>query len=207
MFIAILAASSLAAMSPTAYAAGCTAPGTDYGTVTYTMSVATAGTYRIWLRMSAPSSSVNTVMLDIDSTTCYTVGGTGVPTYASGATTYFTSGTSNWINHTSGSTVMSQAFTSGSHTIKLIGTGEGVIVDRLILTGDDSCTPTGIGDNCAMVYLAPDINMDGSVNFLDFSALASKYGQSNASLGRSDVNGDGTVSFLDLSLLANKYGQ
>jgi hypothetical protein len=203
-----MAFASFFAITPHAvYAAACTPPGTDYGTVTYTASISAAGTYRIWVRMSAPSTSVNTVMLDIDSTTCYTIGGSDVPTYANGASTYFTNNTTNWINHTSGSVVMSQSLSSGSHTIKLIGTGDGVVVDRVLFTTDDSCTPTGAGDNCAMVYIAPDIDMNGVVNFLDFSALASKYGQSGSSLGRSDINRDGVVNFLDFSLLANKYGQ
>lgn len=190
-----------------ASAAACTPPGTDYGTVTYTASISAAGTYRIWTRMSAPSVSVNTVMLEVDGNTCYTVGGASVPTYANGATTYFANNTTNWINNTSGGATISQSLTSGSHTIKLIGTGTGVVVDRVIITADDSCTPTGTGDNCAMVYVAPDIDMDGNVNFLDFSRLASKYNQTGASLGRADVNRDGTVNFLDYSLLASKYGQ
>lgn len=190
-----------------ALAAACTAPGTDYGTVTNTVSVPTTTTYRIWLRMAAPSASVNTVMLEIDGNTCYTVGGSDVPVYASGGSTYFTNDRTNWINHTSGSTVINQSLSSGSHTFKLIGLSDGVVVDRLILTADDTCTPTGTGDNCAMSYLAPDIDMNGVVNFLDFSAFASKYGQSGSSLGRVDINRDGVVNFLDFSLLANKYGQ
>lgn len=203
-----LAIAGVAATAPrTAYAAACTPPGTDYGTVTYTASVGTAGTYRIWVRMAAPSTSVNTVLLDIDSATCYTVGGSSVPTYASGTSTYFSGNTTNWINRTSSDVVISQSLSSGSHTIKLIGTGEGVVVDRVLFTSDDSCIPTGTGDNCAMVYLAPDIDMNGVVNFLDFSALANKYGQSTGTLGRTDINRDGTVNFLDFSLLASKYGQ
>lgn len=191
----------------TASAAACTPPGTDYGTVTYTASVSTATTYHIWVRMAAPSVSVNTVLLEVDGTTCYTVGGASVPVYANGASAHFTNDASNWINHTSGSVVISQSLSSGSHTLKLIGTGDGIVVDRLILTSDDSCTPADTGANCAMVYLAPDIDMNGIVNFLDFSALANKYGQSGSGLGRNDINRDGTVNFLDFSLLANKYGQ
>lgn len=187
-------------------AAACTPPGTDYGTVTYNATVSSATTYRIWVRMSAPSASVNTVLLEVDGNTCYTVGGSTVPTYAGGATTYFSNNTSNWINRTSGGATISQSLTSGSHAIKLIGTGTGVVVDRVIITADDSCTPIGVGDNCAMIYVAPDIDMNGNVNFLDFSRLASKYNQSSGSLGRVDINGDGTVNFLDYSLLASKYG-
>ncbi len=51
-----------------------------------------------------------------------------------------------------------------------------------------------------------DINQDGTVNLLDLSVLASKYGQSGGGLGRSDINQDGTVNLLDLSVLASQYG-
>lgn len=191
----------------TTFAAACTPPGTDYGTVTMTTNISSAGTYRIWTRMSAPSSSANTYLLDIDSTTCYTVGGSSVPVYAGGATTYFSNNTSNWIGKTSGGSFVDVSLTTGSHTFKLIGNADGVVVDRVILTKDTSCTPKGVGDNCASIYLAPDINQDGSVGFLDFSALSSKYNQTGASLGRVDINGDNTVDFLDFSILASKYGQ
>lgn len=52
-----------------------------------------------------------------------------------------------------------------------------------------------------------DINQDGKVDLLDFSLLASKYGQTGANLGRADINRDGSVTLLDFSLLASKYGQ
>lgn len=210
----LIAAASAAALASVvsiitphrALAAACTAPGTDYGTITFTASVSSAGAYRFWTRMAAPSSSVNTVMLEVDGSTCYTVGGSSVPVYSSGTSSYFTNNKSNWINQTSSGSTISQSLTSGSHTIKLIGTGADVVVDRVIITADDSCTPTGTGDNCAMIYVAPDIDMNGNVNFLDFSRLAAKYNQSS-NLGRTDINNDGTVNFLDYSLLASKYGQ
>ena len=190
-----------------ASAAACTAPGTDYGTVTLSATVSQAGTYRIWTRMSAPNSTDNTYLLDIDSATCYTVGGSTVPTYASGATTYFQNNTTNWISKTSGGTTIDVALTAGSHTLKLIGASSGVVVDRVLIVSDTTCVPTGVGDNCASIYVAADIDQNGSVNFLDFSRLANKYGQSSASLGRADINNDGTVNFLDYSALASKYGQ
>ena len=51
-----------------------------------------------------------------------------------------------------------------------------------------------------------DANQDGSVNLLDFSLVASKFGQTDTNLGRSDINGDGHVNLLDFSLLAAKFG-
>lgn len=208
LFVAIAALIAATSLQPTAtHAAACTPPGTDYGTVTFTANISSAGTYRIWTRMSAPNSTDNNYLLDIDNATCYTVGGSTVPTYAGGATTYFANTTANWISRTSGGATIDHTFTAGNHTIKLIGNSSGVVVDRVLITADTSCTPKGVGDNCASIYLAPDINQDGSVGFLDFSFLSSKYNQSGSSLGRVDINGDNTVSFLDFSILASKYGQ
>jgi hypothetical protein len=303
---------SLAALHPTKVkAAGCTLPSTDYGTVDLSVSIPTAGTYRIWTRMAAPSpsSSGNNYLLQVDTSSCYGVGGTSVPVYASGATTYFVNNTTNWISTTTSGTSVDVSFTVGTHALKLIGNADGVVIDRVILTQDTTCTPTGVGDNCAnpadstapvvsisspaagatisttttvtavstddtavtkvefyvdgtlkgtdtaagagntytyslnpvgltigthsltakaydavpntatssavsvtvpsTVYHRADINTDGTVNFLDFSALSSKYGQSGSSttLGRSDINTDGTVNFLDFSILASNYGK
>jgi len=61
-------------------------------------------------------------------------------------------------------------------------------------------------DSTVGTFLEADINQDGHINLLDFSLLASKYGQSGAGLGRSDINNDGTVNLLDFSLLASTYG-
>ncbi|MEO6513400.1 MAG: Ig-like domain-containing protein [Candidatus Saccharimonadales bacterium] len=308
----ILATFAVSSVNPVkVHAAACTTPATDYGTVDLSVSIPTAGTYRIWTRMSAPSpSSVNNnYLLQLDGTTCYTVGGTTVPVYASGATTYFANDSTNWIAKTTAGAFVDVSFTTGAHALKLIGNADGVVVDRLILTQDTTCTPTGTGDNCAnpadttapvvsisspaqsatisttttvtavatdnvavtkvefyvdgalkgtdttagasndytyalnpvglsvgnhtltakaydaapnsttssavtvavpsTIYNKADINTDGVVNFLDFSLLSGKYGQSGTSttLGRSDINTDGTVNFLDFSTLASNYGK
>lgn len=203
---ALIGIGSLAASPVKVSAAACTAPSTDYGTITQTLSMPSNGTYRIWTRMSSPSISNDSYLLDIDSTSCYTVGGANVPVYSSGATTYFSNDKTNWISTTSSDTQIDVSLTSGTHTLTAIGTGEGLVIDRMIVTKDVGCTPTGTGSNCASVYYAADIDQNGSVNFLDFSRLAAKYGQSGGSLGRTDINIDGTVDFLDLSLMASTYG-
>jgi hypothetical protein len=256
--------------------------------------------------MSAPDTTNDTYLLEVDGNTCYNVGGNNVPTYASGATTYFANNSTNWINKTSSNTVISQSLSAGTHTLKLIGNAPGVVVDRIVFTQDTACTPSGDGSNCssspdttspvvsitspannaalastttvtanatdnvsvskvefyvdsalkstdstadgsnnftysldpssladgnhtltAKAYDAAnnsttsnsvtittgaqgtkvgDINLDGVVNFLDLSILASKYGQSGSGIGRSDLNSDNIVNFLDLSVLASHYG-
>lgn len=207
LFSTLFAMTAMLVASPIASAA-CTAPGTDYGTVTHSnVSITSAGTYRIWTRMAAPSASANTFLLEIDGGACYTVGGSSVPVYTNGSTTRFVSNTSNWISKTSGGANIDVNFTVANHTLKLIGNADGVVVDRIVLTKDVTCTPTGDGSNCATIYLAADIDQSGKVDFLDFSRLAAKYNQSGGSLGRTDINNDGTVNFLDFSLMASTYGQ
>jgi hypothetical protein len=100
--------------------------------------------------MAAPDTTNNTYLLEIDSSTCNTVGGGTVPVYASGATTYFANNATNWIaKNTGGSFIDVNFTTTGTHNLKLIGNGDGVVLDRLIFTQDTSCVPTGTGDNCA----------------------------------------------------------
>ncbi len=203
---AIVALASVVFDAQPAAAAPCAMSGTDYGVVTATSSVGSAGTYRIWTRMAAPNSTDNSYLLEIDNTTCFTVGGSTVPVYSNGTATHFQAGKTNWISVTTAGTPIDISLSSGSHTFKLIGTSSGVVIDRIIVTADTSCVPVGSGDNCASVYVAADLNTDSKVDFLDFSMLAGKYTQTS-NLGRADINGDGVVNFLDYSILASRYGE
>ncbi len=191
--------------APSAHAAPCVSPGDDYGMVTSTTSVGTSSTYRLWTRIAAPNSSDNSYRLEVDGTTCYDIGGAAVPTYANGASTRFQAGSANWISTTTTGDQVDVSLSSGSHTFKLIGMAEGVVIDRLLLTTDTACRPTDTGHNCASAYFVADINQDTRVNFRDFSMLADKYNQTGGSLGRIDINGDGAVDALDYSILASRY--
>jgi hypothetical protein len=130
-------------------AAACTAPATDYGQVSgLSVNIDTAGTYRIWSRIAAPDTTNNTYLLEIDGNTCFNVGGSSVPTFSGGSTTRFASGSTNWLATTSSGSAVTLNLSVGTHTLKLIGNAPGVVVDRLIVTSDLTCTPTGTGDNC-----------------------------------------------------------
>jgi len=144
LFVALLIPNGQAA------AAACATPSTNYGTVSgLSVTADTTGTYRIWTRMAAANTSENTYLLEVDGATCFTVGGSSVPTYASGAANRFTGGTSNWVNKTSADATISMALSAGAHSIKLIGNGNGVVVDRVIITASTTCSPSGTGNNCA----------------------------------------------------------
>ncbi len=138
-----------------ASAATCTAPTTDYGTVTSpaTQSLP-AGTYKIWTRMVAADTTNNTYLLQVDSgasATCYTVGGSTVQTYTTAqdtANTRFSTSASNTSDWIAASTTVTFS-TAGTHTLTMIGNAPNVVIDRIILTQDTSCVPAGLGDNCA----------------------------------------------------------
>lgn len=125
-----------------AKAAACTAPSTDYGSVSQTVSVPATTTYRVWSRLMADSltPSNDTYLLEIDGATCFTVGGSGV------STTSWT-----WVDYQNGTSTskINAALSAGNHTIKMIGNAANVQLDRVIFTADTSCIPTGTGDNCA----------------------------------------------------------
>jgi hypothetical protein len=58
----------------------------------------------------------------------------------------------------------------------------------------------------ATANLPGDANLDNTVNTLDFTALASHFGDSSANWLDGDLNGDGTVNALDFNRLASTYG-
>src|SRR5882757_1060955 len=174
--LGMLFAALLLARPHLASAAACTAPSTDYGSVTgLTVNAPAATTYRIWSRMAAADTTNNTYLLEIDGNTCYTVGGSTVPTYANGATTYFANNTTNWISKTSAGAQIDVSLSAGSHTFKLIGSAANVVVDRLIMTQDTTCVPTGTGDNCANPpdTTPPVVSITSPANNATISAVTS----------------------------------
>ncbi len=87
----------------------------------------------------APDTSNNTFLLEIDGTTCYTVGGGSIP-----------AGAWTWVDYQNGTTgsKIQQSLTQGVHNLKLIGNKPGVKLDRIIALSDPNCVPTGLGDDC-----------------------------------------------------------
>lgn len=125
-------------------AAACPTPATDLGTDTITMNVPAAATYVIWTRMKAPDTSHNSINLQVDGNTCFNVGG------GSFTATSWGSGSGNWVKYQNGSVsnTITMTLSAGNHTFKYIGTQAGVEIDKVIITSDASCTPTGTGTDC-----------------------------------------------------------
>lgn len=140
LFITILGVGAFAAILPARSAsAACSVPSPSYGVATMQLNVDAAGDYRIWTHMYAPGESSNTVMLEIDGGNCHMVGDGGVQLQSW-----------VWVNHQNGSAsnYISETLSSGNHTVKLIGVEPSVKVDRILAVADESCIPSGSGDNC-----------------------------------------------------------
>lgn len=139
MAIIVLAFTPFIALTGRVSAAACSAPATDYGTVTTSTSVPSGATYRVWTRMMVPDTTNTTYLLEIDGNKCYTVGGGNLQT-----------NTWIWVAHQNGNTAskIDVSLAQGTRPIKLIGNKPNVKIDRLIFTSDLACVPTGNGDNC-----------------------------------------------------------
>ena len=55
---------------------------------------------------------------------------------------------------------------------------------------------------------ASDVNVDGAVNILDLTLIATNFGMTPTAdqTLNPDINGDGTVNILDLTLVASHFG-
>ena len=133
----------------TTFAASCPAPNPDYGTGTVTINAA-AGTYRVWSRIMAGNASTDdSYSLDVDSANCYTVGDSGISV-----------GTWTWIDYVDGNTTskLNVTLSAGEHVLKMVGREAGVKIDRIIITTDMACIPSGTGDNCVSIDVTPPIS-------------------------------------------------
>ncbi|HMH30885.1 MAG TPA: fibronectin type III domain-containing protein, partial [Methylomirabilota bacterium] len=145
--LALVLGGNLVASNNKVSADSCTPPATTYGTATMTVTIPSTDTYNIWVRMLSPSSSANSILLNIDNSSCYNVGGNAsIPANAW-----------TWVNYSGGNTAttMRLGLSQGTHTFTLTGTQAGVGIDRIEALSDNNCTPTGVGDNCAPPNVSP----------------------------------------------------
>lgn len=178
----------------------CTAPSTDYGTVTSVVNIAVGGNYRVWSRVSHESTTPVAISYKLQITSpsgsvdCYTVG----DTVAKANNNW------RWVDYTtdSGNPKINHPFTAtGNYTVKMIGTSEGMLLDRLIFTKVDptdgsTCTPENtvhvtstsqvVGYNCA------DDNTSPTASFVGTNLNSSLSGAVTVTAAASDDSG--TVS-------------
>lgn len=139
VFVVAMASIAQVLLMPQPAAAACQTPTPNYGTVSATVSMPGTANYRIWTRIMVPDATNNSYLLEIDGNQCYSVGGGSIPT-----------STWTWVDYRDGNTATKNtlSLSQGNHTFKLIGSKPDVKIDRLVLTSDLSCVPTGNGDNC-----------------------------------------------------------
>ena len=77
-----------------------------------------------------------------------------------------------------------------------------------ILSSDFAGLPTTVNDGLIWVVIPGDANLDGEVDDLDASVLASNWlnRSGTATWRMGDFNGDGNVSDIDASILAANWG-
>ncbi len=171
-----------------AAAGACAAATSDLGVDSVSVNIPAAATYTIWTRMKAPDTSHNSINLQVDTSNCFAVGG------GTFTATAWNADSSNWIKYSDGapSSVVTLSLTAGAHTLKYIGTQAGVEVDRIIVSSDASCTPTGTGDNCQSGDSTPPTVALGAPT----SGQATISGTFNMTATASDASGISQVNFL-----------
>ncbi|HSH55676.1 MAG TPA: Ig-like domain-containing protein [Candidatus Limnocylindrales bacterium] len=117
-----------------------TAPATTYGKVTQSVTVGTAGTYRVWSRIKAPTTTHNSYYLQVDGGCAVNVGdNAAIP-----------ANVWTWVSYKDGTTsaFIDVSLTVGTHQLTYTGKEANVQLDRVLLLGDRTCVPIGLGDNC-----------------------------------------------------------
>ncbi len=138
---------SIALMTNISPAAACSALPSDKGQASYTVSIPTTGSYRVWSRIYSPSTDNNGFYMQVDQTYCsITVGdSSSIPV-----------GTFTWVNYQNAqpANLITLSLSAGKHAVIIAGLDPSVGVDRMMFLTDFTCTPTGNGDNCVTLAAA-----------------------------------------------------
>jgi len=136
--------------TPRANAQTCPALPTNTGSVTFNTTIQNAGTYKIWSRIK-PSAT------DVNANSYWFQNGTQCGVKIGDNALAIPANTWTWVDFQNGDTTQKAlvSFTSGSNVIKIIGNEANVQIDKmLIVTSNETCIPTGTGDNCTAVATA-----------------------------------------------------
>ncbi|HTB49228.1 MAG TPA: Ig-like domain-containing protein [Verrucomicrobiae bacterium] len=158
LFTALLLTIFAVAPAGLAQAACANTPNASLGTSTQTVNVTSPGTYYVWSRILAPDTTNNSYYLQVD-------GGCAIDV---GDSASIPANTFTWVNYQNGTanSPISVNLTAGANQIVMTGREPGVGVDRVLFLGDQSCTPTGTGNNCtpAPDTTPPTVSMDAPSN-------------------------------------------
>jgi hypothetical protein len=92
------------------------------------------------------------------------------------------------------------SLSSGGHAL---GYADNATLGRSMFGGQ----PVGVSNVVIGYTFGGDANLDGTVNALDFNALASNYGATGGFWVQGDFNYDGSVNTLDFNSLASNFNQ
>jgi chitodextrinase len=197
-FLAVMVLGSLFSLVPVGTKVGTpkasaaclpTAPPTTYGKVTQSVTVATAGTYRVWSRIKAPNTTANSYYFQVDTGCAYNVGdSTSIP-----------ANTWKWVNYQDGSTAtpIDVTLTAGAHNLVYTGKEADVQLDKVMLLGDTTCVPSDVspsvfGSNCAVTdTISPTVSITAPTSGSTVSGAAV-----NIAANAADAVGVTRVDFL-----------
>lgn len=112
----------------------------NYGIMSAQIAVPSNGTYKLWARLNTPIGANELVSLQLDNDSVVQVGGSSlVPNIWSWV---------DWKNNNNTDKLV-MSLTAGTHDINIVGLSPGVMIDKIMIT-DESCQPTGTGDNCSL---------------------------------------------------------
>ncbi len=135
--------------TPTSTPGGCPAIPESAGSAVMTIDVPATGAYVIWNRISVSGAANSGFWLQIDDSCAISIGGMAL-----------TPQEWAWVNYRNADPAdkVSVELSAGAHTVKLMEQGPEVRIDKLLLTNDQGCTPTGgDGAGCLSASDAPTI--------------------------------------------------
>jgi len=139
--VGLVAASWAMGLGPRAAEAACSPLPSGKGTVSMSIVTATAASYRVWVRVLAPTTAAKSFYVQIaDGSLCQaTMGGAALP-----------ANTWTWVDYQGGAVAnkVNVTLSVASHAVVLAGVDDGLQVDKVLLLSDAACVPAGDGTNC-----------------------------------------------------------
>jgi hypothetical protein len=140
---------SLIIISPAPVQAACASLPSDKGQATFSVSIPTAGTYRVWTRLYPATTGNGKIQMQVDQAYCNILIGQNSSLPANQFT---------WVDYGASSTSkINLSLPAGAHVITLAGVDPSVGVDKIMFVTDAACTPTGFGTNCSPAATATPI--------------------------------------------------